>query len=552
MKEVKKKSLNAEETGVNGTSAHDPLHIETTSPLGADERLILFAEEERIPEVNVSNGAWKLLIVDDEEEVHKLTRLVLDGYTFENRPLRFFSCYSAAEAKEFIRSHPDTAIILLDVVMETADAGLSLIKFIREDIRNRFVRIILRTGQPGQAPEHQVVVNYDINDYKAKIELTSQKLYTTITASLRAFRDICSIERNRKGLERIISASSSLFELQALKQFARGVLAQLISILHLDEDPNRVETAGFVASRTHAALDFTVLTACGYFEGYEDRKLRDVAPPEIRKEIENVVRQRSSMYYQDHFLSFFETKNGIENVIYLRKETSLTALDRNLIRIFVNNAAIAVDNIHLNREIVATQKEVIYTLGEVVENRSKETANHVRRVAELCDLMGSRLGMPREEIELLRLASPMHDVGKIGIPDLILNKPASLTPGEFEIIKKHTVIGYDILKNSNRRIMQAAATVAFQHHERWDGSGYPCGLGGDGIHVYGRITGLADVVDALSHRRVYKEAWKLDRVVEYVRKNREILFDPDLVDIFLSNLERYVEILERFPDENPD
>jgi HD-GYP domain-containing protein (c-di-GMP phosphodiesterase class II) len=100
--------------------------------------------------------------------------------------------------------------------------------------------------------------------------------------------------------------------------------------------------------------------------------------------------------------------------------------------------------------------------------------------------------------------------------------------------------------------MQAAATVAFQHHERWDGSGYPCGLGGDGIHVYGRITGLADVVDALSHRRVYKEAWKLDRVVEYVRKNREILFDPDLVDIFLSNLERYVEILERFPDENPD
>jgi two-component system sensor histidine kinase/response regulator len=144
---------------------------------------------------------WEVLIIDDDEDVHQLTRFVLDDYLYEGKQLQFVSAYSAEEAKALFERHPNVAVILLDVVMETNDAGLQLVKYIRETLQNHFVRIILRTGQPGYAPEKQVIVKYDINDYKNKTELTDQKLFTVMTASLRAYSDIMKIEFYRQHLE---------------------------------------------------------------------------------------------------------------------------------------------------------------------------------------------------------------------------------------------------------------------------------------------------------------------------------------------------------------
>ncbi len=165
----------------------------------ADEDL-LFADEDLSEDEATELSAWKLMIVDDQEDVHNMTRLVLGDFSFEGRGLNFLSAYSGKEARELIEEHPDTAVILLDVVMEDNQAGLDVARFIRNEAANRLTRIILRTGQPGQAPERKVVTELDINDYKQKTELTAQKLFTTVTTAIRSFRDLLVIEEGRKSM----------------------------------------------------------------------------------------------------------------------------------------------------------------------------------------------------------------------------------------------------------------------------------------------------------------------------------------------------------------
>jgi PAS domain S-box-containing protein len=204
--------------------------------------------------------------------------------------------------------------------------------------------------------------------------------------------------------------------------------------------------------------------------------------------------------------------------------------------------------IELNEEIVNTQKEVVYTMGAIGETRSKETGLHVKRVAEYSYLLAKLVGMNEDEASLLKQASPMHDIGKVAIPDNILGKPSELTLEEFEIMKKHAEIGHEMLKHSSKEILQASAIVAYSHHEKWDGSGYPNGIKGYAIHIYGRITAIADVFDALGHDRVYKKAWDLDAILELFKEERGKHFDPSLVDLFFENLDKFLEIRDKMKD----
>ncbi len=203
----------------------------------------------------------------------------------------------------------------------------------------------------------------------------------------------------------------------------------------------------------------------------------------------------------------------------------------------------------LMKEIEETQKEVVFTMGAIAESRSKETANHVKRVAEYSKIFAHYYGLSEEEAEILKQASPMHDIGKVAIPDAILNKPARLTQKEFEIMKQHTNIGYDMLKNSQRALMKAAAIVAYEHHERFDGEGYPRGLKGYDIHIYGRITAIADVFDALGSKRVYKDAWEDEKIFEYIKERAQTQFDPKLVEIFFEHLDEFLSVRDAFKDE---
>ncbi len=188
----------------------------------------------------------------------------------------------------------------------------------------------------------------------------------------------------------------------------------------------------------------------------------------------------------------------------------------------------------LQEEIQQTQREIIMTLAETGEMRSKETGNHVKRVARYSEVIGRKYGLSDHEIDILRDASPMHDIGKIAIPDSILLKKGILTDKEREVMKNHTTLAYEMLKHSERELIKAAAIVAYQHHEKWDGSGYPEGIEGDSIHIFGRITAIADVFDALVCRRVYKEAWPIGKVLDFFREERGKHFDPDLIDVFFE------------------
>ncbi|MFP4564844.1 MAG: HD domain-containing phosphohydrolase [Spirochaetia bacterium] len=203
----------------------------------------------------------------------------------------------------------------------------------------------------------------------------------------------------------------------------------------------------------------------------------------------------------------------------------------------------------LQQEIENTQKEIIFTLAETGELRSKETGNHVKRVAEYSRLLGELSGMSDQEAELLKLASPLHDIGKIAIPDAILLKPGKLDEEQWTVMKSHAVLGYDMLKHSKRRILMAASTVAHEHHEKWNGTGYPNGLVGEEIHIYGRITAMADVFDALASDRCYKKAWEMDKIVDLFKEERGEHFDPTLVDCFLKEFEGFLEIKEIYRDQ---
>ncbi len=499
-----------------------------------------------IVEEPIHKKPWKIIIADDEEEVHTMTRMVLRKFTFEDRGVELISTFSGSETLQLMAEQPDIAVVLLDVVMETENSGLEVVKKIRESLKNPFVRIILRTGQPGQAPEDDVIRNYDINDYKSKTELTVQKLYTSIIASLRSYIDMRTIEHNRLGLEEILNQGRDMFRVKSLEGFMGIAMETYEKLLQLDPDTGLLQINGFGA--VQQGQKFRIVHRKGTYHADLELTVSQLSSDKFRELIHLADENQGHAIHGHQYLSIFQVEDGLRNFIYFETPVQLKETDRALFQVLNSNVSVAIDNIYLNREIIDTQKEVLYTLGEIVEFRSKETANHVSRVAEYSYILAKEYGLSEDDANLLRMASPMHDIGKIGIPDTILTKPGKLTSEEFDIIKSHTSIGYEILKQSKREIMKTAARVALEHHERWDGSGYPLGKKEEEIHIMSRITCLADVYDALSHKRVYKEAWSEEAVYEEIQRMRGVMFEPLLVDIFFRNLDKIMDIRSRLPD----
>ena len=264
------------------------------------------------------------------------------------------------------------------------------------------------------------------------------------------------------------------------------------------------------------------------------------------------IASESSQYKNDTLVLYFKNDFGVKTILYIENLKGLTDLDIYLGNTFCRNVSVAYDNIYLNNEIDRTQKEIIYTLGEISETRSNETGHHVKRVAEYSKLLTLKYGLTKRDAEIIELASPMHDLGKLAIPDVILNKPGKLTFEEFKVMKTHAEIGYEMLKNSNDILMKTAAIIALEHHEKYDGTGYPYGKKGEEIHIAGRITAIADVFDALGSERVYKKAWPLEDILDLFRKERGKHFDPVLVDLFLDNLDEFLEIRDKYKEIYPE
>ncbi len=299
--------------------------------------------------------------MDDEQEVHSITKMILSDLVFKDRKISFLDAYSAQEAELILRSEDDIAVVLLDVVMESDNAGLELTKFIREELGNEAVRIILRTGQPGQAPEERVILDYDINDYKAKNELTARKLITSVVASLRAYDSIVRLQYNRQGLEKIIGSTDALFEADSLLDFSSGVLTQLSAFI--DCQPNGIMCMKLAPSRDPMHMEgfpcegIKVLGASGVYaecndctgsDGCSQNKMVDLA--------RQALKEKQNCYIDDYAVLYLDAK-GFEGCVALLKGVkTLTEEDKFLLSIFTKKIALALANAVHYSEMISAQE----------------------------------------------------------------------------------------------------------------------------------------------------------------------------------------------------
>ncbi len=313
---------------------------------------IMFQDEDDTQETvePADESSWKVLIVDDDADVHRMTKFVLSHVSYASHPIEFVSCYSGEEAKEYIKGNKDVSVILLDVVMETDDAGLKVVKYIREELENNVVRIILRTGQPGQAPEQEVIVNYDINDYKSKTELTSDQLFTSLISALRSYKDLVTIEKNRISLERIIKASSNIFELQSEKKFVSGILKQFVTILGMDEETDKLKASGFSAFKQDGSLKIVGVTG-KYGEDLINKEIHEAIDPKDISLVDQALVEKRSLYSGKVYVGYYKFTEDIIYIVYIKKEAPIEEWEHHIIEVFNTNIAVASANVYLNQEL---------------------------------------------------------------------------------------------------------------------------------------------------------------------------------------------------------
>ena len=351
---------------------------------------LIFLSEENTADNTEFTGSWNVLVVDDDEEIHSVTRLALSDLVLNNRNLTFYHAYSKAQALEIIKSlGSNLAIILLDVVMETDDAGLQVAQTMRNEMGLSEPRIILRTGQPGYAPEESVIKEYDINDYKTKTELTRSKLVTTIIASLRSYQQILTINQSRIGLEKIIQSASNLLEEHSINRFCEGVVTQISSLIGLDSSGVVCARAGSVIDKDENAV--YVLGAAGEFASYINTKIDNLHDEKIVHAVNQCLQQQQHIYGK-HFTVLYLNSSDYDAAVYLKVGQEISDEYKQLIEVFLSSISIGYENVNLFHQLhTAAFKDWLTKLPNRVEfiNRLNDISNdaeHANDVVALIDI----------------------------------------------------------------------------------------------------------------------------------------------------------------------
>lgn len=363
-----------------------------------DNELVIFAEEPPHQPHSQQNSAWKILLVDDDTQIHAVTTLALSGVTLHQRTLSFIHAYSGEEALEILNHHDDIALILLDVVMENDDSGLRVAKAIREELGNDEVRIVLRTGQPGFAPEEKIVLQYDINDYKTKTELTRAKLLTTVISALRSYQQIRIINENRRGLEKIVKSAANLLEQHSIYNFSEGVVIQLASLLGLQPE-------GLVCVRREDSTQPAIVVgAAGQLAVTMQQPLIHVPDARIRLGIEQCLARREHVF-NDEAKIFYIHARGMDAAAYIATAESLSETNHQLVELFLANISIGFENIRLFEELrtaayrdtltgLANRTEFIHQLDQAVAGTSDFTLaiTDISHFSDVNDALGQDVG----------------------------------------------------------------------------------------------------------------------------------------------------------------
>jgi putative nucleotidyltransferase with HDIG domain/PAS domain S-box-containing protein len=452
---------------------------------------------------------WKILIVDDEKDIHSVTELVLGDFEFDGQKLHFINAYSAKEAKSILQEHSDIALVLLDVVMESDNAGLEVVEYIRNDLKNHLIRIVLRTGQPGMAPEEQVIASYDINDYKDKTELTSIKLKSTVHNAIKSYRDMVSLAENADTLLKYKNMFNSATDFIFMVDRNNSILEAIKAFL---------EAIG----KTHDEIVGDSLFNLFSFDGvhtelqYNIAKSMDGSPVHYNSEL--LFDNLGKRFVDIEFFPYYDEKHDLGAVVINLHDITQDVIQRE-------------ETDRLRNKQIASYQQTVYSFVDMIERRDSYTAGHTNRVADYAKRIAQEMKIDEADIETLYKAAMLHDIGKITTPDSILLKPGKFNEFEYNLIKEHLNTGYELLKNID--MYAELAEVMVLHHERYDGKGYPNGLKGDEISILGHIMIVADAFDAMTTDRIYKKRKDIKAALDEMVALKKQQFHPDVVDAAL-------------------
>jgi diguanylate cyclase (GGDEF)-like protein len=448
---------------------------------GKDDQddLVFLEEHPAQPAAAAHRNVWRVMIIDDDEDVHSTTTFALGNLDMQHRPLEFVHAYSAAQARELLKHEQEIAVILLDVVMEQDDAGLHLVRYIRETLKLADVRIILRTGQPGYAPEIDAIRDFDINDYKTKSELTRIKLFTTVTAAIRSYEQIRNINENRQGLSKILSASTELMALHGLQNFASGVLTQAAEVL--SQQANGVLC---IQECPDAGLhELAVVATTGSFTRLTNTPLTEQDDARVHEALERCLAARHNIYGPDFVTMHFAGKASHTFVAFLDVTQPPSELEQGLLDFFCNNVAVGLENVELVSHLhtaafydtlskLPNRTRLIEILDATLAGPAKQDATlslvDLDHFAETNDALGHEFG----DLLLAAVASRLQNslgqqltVARIG-GDIfcVLGDSSQVNPGNILTLfaKPFSIEGQDV---------QLSATLGLVRLCEHDGSG---------------------------------------------------------------------------------
>jgi diguanylate cyclase (GGDEF)-like protein len=445
-----------------------------------DQDDLVFLEEHPAAPANTGvRNVWRVMIIDDDEDVHSTTTFALGNLDMQQRPLEFVHAYSAGQARELLKHEPEIAVILLDVVMEQDDAGLHLVRYIRETLKLHDVRIILRTGQPGYAPEIDAIRDFDINDYKTKSELTRIKLFTTVTAAIRSYEQIRKINASRRGLNQIVHASSHLMSLHGVQNFAAGVLTQVGDLLNIDANG----VLCVQECRDDGCQELIVMASAGTFRHLSNITLTVREDQRIHEALELALAQRRNVYGADFITLYFAGKASRDFAAFLEVKRAPTEIDERLLEVFCSNVAVGLDNVelvtHLHNAAFYDQLSKLPNRTRLVEILDAALAGPARdeatlslvdldHFAETNDALGHQFGDMLLIAVAGRLQNELGDrvtVARIG-GDIfcVLGDSAQISPGNILALfqRAFSIDGQDV---------QLSATLGLVRLNEHEGSG---------------------------------------------------------------------------------
>jgi HD-GYP domain-containing protein (c-di-GMP phosphodiesterase class II) len=478
------------------------------------------------------NKIWKIVIATNTKSIYFPMQSFLENLFFEDRKIRTFDLSKDEQIRNFLQENLDTALLIMEIWPDNLEKKLNLLDYIRHDLFNDRIRIILFSQYYSYISRRKSFFKHGANMYFELMEVSGKNLGYLALSEIKDYKKAMILHKNDIALNRMMdffAKSSSITSVNEFFKKSFDIMDNLFKTINAGAD-------------IAIYLDNSMFISSDVFREYSSKSGKEFLKAFLESNIDTKSR---IIWHENNVLCSLECdmKSFIFirfncNKAYIRLKKTFSVFFREMITVF--------ESLKLKTENTKMLNEIIFTLAELIESRSEETGEHVQRVRKYTRILCDALNIDREKTNFYEIGSMLHDVGKIGIPDNILNKPGRLTPEEFEIMKRHTIIGFEILNKARDKIFKLSSHIALTHHENWDGSGYPNGLKGEEIPIEGRIVSLADYYDALSSDRVYRKAWEEKRILDSIKELKGIKFDPKIVDAFFNNYDKIIRVRMEF------